>query len=117
MRIRCFQWRTLYRKGRLGGTPMTPVKLLPVSAAEQVEVPAEAEEQAVPAVAGTIRIKLAGQCQGQSKTKARPVGQSKSRPLARWQGAAARLTHLRRSNKDAALKAQSKSVHGAGMIG
>jgi hypothetical protein len=65
---------------------MTPVKLLPVSVAEQVEVPAEAEEQAVPAVAGTIRIKLAGQCQGQSKTKARPVGQSKSRPLGRWQG-------------------------------
>ncbi len=25
-----FQWRTLYRKGGLGGTPMTPVKLLPV---------------------------------------------------------------------------------------
>ncbi len=36
---------------------MTPVKLLPVSVAE--EVPAEGEEQA-PAVAGTIRIKLAG---------------------------------------------------------
>ena len=55
-----FQWRTLYRKGGLGGTPTPPVKLLPVSVAEEAEVPAEAEEQAVPAVAGTIRIKLAG---------------------------------------------------------
>jgi len=50
----------LYRKGGLGGTATTPVKLLLVSVAEEVEVPAETEEQAAPAVAGTIRIKLAG---------------------------------------------------------
>ncbi len=55
-----FQWRTLYRKGGLGGGPMTPVKLLPVSVAEEVELPAEADEQPVPALAGTIRINLAG---------------------------------------------------------
>ncbi len=55
-----FQWRTLYRKGRLGGAPATQVKLLPVSVAEEAKVPAEAEEQPVQAVAGTIRIKLAG---------------------------------------------------------
>jgi transposase len=55
-----FQWRTLYRKGGLGGGLMTQVKLLPVSVAEEEELPAHAEEeQAVPAVAGTIRIKLA----------------------------------------------------------
>jgi len=40
---------------------MTPVKLLPLSVAEEEELPAQAEEQAVPALAGTIRIKLAGQ--------------------------------------------------------
>jgi transposase len=55
-----FQWRTLYRKGGLGGTPTTPVRLLPVSVAEEAEVPAEADEQAASTVAGTIRIKLAG---------------------------------------------------------
>jgi hypothetical protein len=32
----------LYRKGGLGGTPTTPAKLLPVSVAEEAEVPAEA---------------------------------------------------------------------------
>ena len=55
-----FQWRTLYRKGGLGGTPTTQVKLLPVSVAGEAEVPTEAEEQAVLAVAGIMRIKLAG---------------------------------------------------------
>jgi hypothetical protein len=40
----------LYRKGGLGGGPMTPVKLLPVSVAEEAEVPTEA---------GIMRIKLA----------------------------------------------------------
>lgn len=54
-----FQWRTLYRKGGLGGGAIAQVKLLPVSVAEEEELPAQAEEQGVPAVAGTIRIKLA----------------------------------------------------------
>ena len=56
-----FQGRTLYRKGGLGGTPTTQVKLLLVSVAEEVKLPADADEQPVPALAGTIRIKLAGQ--------------------------------------------------------
>ena len=55
-----FQWRTLYRKGGLGGGPIEQVKLLPVSVAEEEELPAQGEAQGVPAVAGTIRIKLAG---------------------------------------------------------
>ena len=55
-----FQWRTLYRKGGLGGGPIAQAKLLPVSVAEEEELPAPAEEQGVPVVAGTIRITLAG---------------------------------------------------------
>ncbi len=55
-----FERRTLYRKGGLGGGPIGQVKLLPVSVVEEEEVPTQLEEQVVAAVAGTIRIKLAG---------------------------------------------------------
>jgi len=69
-----FQRRTLYRKGGFGGTPMMAVKLLPVSVAEEVEVPAEAEEQAVPAVAGIMRIKLAEHASISVEGSVDPVG-------------------------------------------
>ncbi len=56
-----FQWRRLYRAGRLGGTAGT-VKLLPVTV-EASAPPAAAEQAFVqPTLAGTIHIKL-GQAQ------------------------------------------------------
>jgi|SRR5581483_9789795 len=48
-----FQWRRLYRAGRLGGTP-TMVKLLPVT----VEVPSTPQPAAVEPTGGAIHIKL-----------------------------------------------------------
>lgn len=52
-----FQWRRLYRAGRLGGTPAaaaSAIKLLPVS----VETSLSAELPAAPAPPGAIHIRL-----------------------------------------------------------
>lgn len=53
-----FQWRRLYRDGKLGATAQSPVKLLAVSVAEDDE-PAPAE--VVPASSGAIHIELPGE--------------------------------------------------------
>lgn len=50
-----FQWRRLYRTGRLGGTP-TMVKLLPVTVEASTTRPAS--QQAAEAAPGAIHIKL-----------------------------------------------------------
>ena len=51
-----FQWRRLYRAGRLGGTPPT-VKLLPVTV-EAPPLSAAPQQAADEAAAGVIQIKL-----------------------------------------------------------
>jgi len=53
-----FQWRRLYRDGKLGATAQGSVKLLPVSVAEDEE-PEPAE--VVPASSGAIHIELPGE--------------------------------------------------------
>lgn len=58
-----FQWRRLYRAGRLGGTPGTAtsaIKLLPVTveASPSASPAISAEPSCCPAPAGTIHIKL-----------------------------------------------------------
>ena len=56
-----FQWRRLYRDGKLGGTPADRMKLLPVSVVED-DVPA-IMEQVEPTVSssGAIHIELPGE--------------------------------------------------------
>jgi transposase len=55
-----FQWRRLYRDGKLGTAPANAVKLLPVSVAEDEDL-AESEPLAViPLSAGAIHIELPG---------------------------------------------------------
>ena len=49
-----FQWRRLYRAGRLGGSPAS-VKLLPVTVEVPTAAPRQATEDALP---GAIHIKL-----------------------------------------------------------
>jgi transposase len=56
-----FQWRRLYRDGKLGTAPANAIKLLPVSVAEDEDL-AESEPLAViPPSAGAIHIELPGE--------------------------------------------------------
>jgi len=55
-----FQWRRLYRDGKLGASPQSPMKLLPVSVAEDEEFPKSEPGEGVPASSGAIHIELPG---------------------------------------------------------
>jgi transposase len=56
-----FQWRRLYRDGKLGAAPECAMKLLPVSIADDEETPRPDADQAVPASSGAIHIELPGE--------------------------------------------------------
>ena len=56
-----FQWRRLYRDGKLGAAPVSAMKLLPVSVVED-EGPLRPElPEAAPSSSGTIHIELPGE--------------------------------------------------------
>jgi transposase len=56
-----FQWRRLYRDGKLGGPPEGAMKLLPVSVADDEELPMTERAEVVPASCGAIHIELPGE--------------------------------------------------------
>jgi transposase len=59
-----FQWRRLYRDGKLGGSPGQAMQLLPVSVTEDAEpsvTEAEDVQQTQTAPAGAIHIELPGE--------------------------------------------------------
>jgi transposase len=56
-----FQWRRLYRDGKLGAAPMGTMKLLPVSVADDEELLQPEPDQVVPACSGAIHIELPGE--------------------------------------------------------
>jgi len=53
-----FQWRRLYRDGKLGTAPAIAIKLLPVSVSEDEQL---AMSEPVPASSGAIHIELPGE--------------------------------------------------------
>ena len=53
-----FQWRRLYRDGKLGTAPANAIKLLPVSVSEDEQL---AMSEPVPASSGAIHIELPGE--------------------------------------------------------
>jgi transposase len=55
-----FQWRRLYRDGKLGAAPQSAMKLLPVSVAEDGEAAKPVQIPASPVSAGAIHIELPG---------------------------------------------------------
>ena len=56
-----FQWRRLYRDGKLGAAPVSAMKLLPVSVVEDEE-PQEPElPESAPSSSGAIHIELPGE--------------------------------------------------------
>jgi transposase len=56
-----FQWRRLYRDGKLGAAPEGAMKLLPVSVADDEELPQPEPDQVAPASSGAIHIELPGE--------------------------------------------------------
>jgi transposase len=56
-----FQWRRLYRDGKLGAAPEGAMKLLPVSVADDKELPQPEPDQVAPASSGAIHIELPGE--------------------------------------------------------
>jgi transposase len=56
-----FQWRRLYRESKLGAAPEGTMKLLPVSVADNKELPQPEPDQVVPASSGAIHIELPGE--------------------------------------------------------
>jgi transposase len=56
-----FQWRRLYRDGKLGAAPQSGMKLLPVSVVEDDEAPKPAQIAHGPVSAGAIHIELPGE--------------------------------------------------------
>jgi transposase len=56
-----FQWRRLYRDGKLGAPPRSPVKLLPVSVAEDDELEKPEPVEVVSSSSGAIYIELPGE--------------------------------------------------------
>ena len=56
-----FQWRRLYRDGKLGAPPQSAMKLLPVSVADDEELPMTERAEVVPAYCGAIHIELPGE--------------------------------------------------------
>ena len=55
-----FQWRRLYRDGKLGTAPANAIKLLPVSVAEDEDLAKSEPLEVVPPSAGAIHIELPG---------------------------------------------------------
>ena len=55
-----FQWQRLYRDAKLGGTPQSAMKLLPVSVAEEEEPSNPEPVEAVALHPGSIHIELPG---------------------------------------------------------
>ena len=56
-----FQWRRLYRDGKLGGAPQSVMKLLPVTVAEDEEPPESEPVEVGPPSSGAIHIELPGE--------------------------------------------------------
>ena len=56
-----FQWRRLYRDGKLGAAPVSAMKLLPVSVVEDEEPLRPELSEAAPSSSGTIHIELPGE--------------------------------------------------------
>jgi transposase len=56
-----FQWRRLYRDGKLGAPPQSAMKLLPVSVADDEELPKPAPTEVVSSRLGAIHIELPGE--------------------------------------------------------
>lgn len=56
-----FQWRRLYRDGKLGTAPANAIKLLPVSVSEDEQLAMSEPVEAVPASSGAIHIELPGE--------------------------------------------------------
>ncbi len=55
-----FQWRRLYRNGKLGTAPASAIKLLPVSVAEDEDLAKSEPVEVVPPSSGAIHIELPG---------------------------------------------------------
>lgn len=55
-----FQWRRLYRDGKLGAAPPSAMKLLPVSVVEDDEAAKPAQVADFPVSGGAIHIELPG---------------------------------------------------------
>jgi transposase len=56
-----FQWRRLYRDGKLGVAPVSAMKLLPVMVADEEEPPESEPVEVSPSCTGTIHIELPGE--------------------------------------------------------
>ena len=56
-----FQWRRLYREGKLGAAPVSAMKLLPVSVADDEELSKSEPVEVGPASSGAIHIELPGE--------------------------------------------------------
>jgi len=56
-----FQWRRLYRDGKLGAAPPSAMKLLPVSVADDEELSKSEPVEVGPASSGAIHIELPGE--------------------------------------------------------
>jgi transposase len=56
-----FQWRRLYRDGKLGTAPANAIKLLPVSVSEDEPLPMSEPVPVAPPSAGAIHIELPGE--------------------------------------------------------
>ena len=56
-----FQWRRLYRDGKLGASPPMAIKLLPVSVCEDDRLPQSEPVEEVPTSTGSIHIELPGE--------------------------------------------------------
>ena len=56
-----FQWRRLFRDGKLGVPPEGAMKLLPVSVADDEELPRPAPAEVVSSRLGAIHIELPGE--------------------------------------------------------
>jgi transposase len=56
-----FQWRRLYRDGKLGAPPQSLAKLLPVSVTENEEFAKPEPVEVIPPSSGAIHIELPGE--------------------------------------------------------
>lgn len=56
-----FQWRRLYRDGKLGTAPANAIRLLPVSVSEDDQLPKSEPFEVAPPSVGAIHIELPGE--------------------------------------------------------